>query len=89
MAKRQQANLLLAGGVALCTGPVEGPLVIGVVVHPLAKVVSKVKAPEGEKQRHHDPDLLEETGMKNLTNLAFSDICIRNPSDAIFLMTRQ
>ena len=48
MAKRQQANLLLAGGVALCTGPVEGPLVIGVVVHPLAKVVSKVAAVSGQ-----------------------------------------
>ena len=45
-----EPDLLLSGGVVLCAGLVEGPLVIGVIVHPLAKVVAKVKPPEGKNK---------------------------------------
>lgn len=55
-----QTDLLLSGGVVLSCGLVEGPLVIGVVVHPLAKVVSKVKAPAGKAQTTSEHDCLWE-----------------------------
>lgn len=38
-------DLLLSGGIVLCYGFVEGPLVVGVVVHPLTEMVPKVKTP--------------------------------------------
>ena len=49
-----KSDLLLSGGVVLRTGLVEGPLVIGVIVHPLAKMVSEVKTPEGKNKLHHN-----------------------------------
>lgn len=40
-----RTSLLLAGGIILWCSFEEGPLLIGVVIHPLAEIISKLKAP--------------------------------------------
>lgn len=45
-------DLLLFGRIVLWRGLIEGPLVIGVVVHPLTEMISKVKASRKGKIQH-------------------------------------